>query len=210
MQPLATVFQVGVAILGAGQSRRMGRPKLLLPWGGRSVIGHLLQLWSAAGAAQVAVVCAPEDALTQELDRLGFPAQSRVINPLPQRGMFSSIQCAAAWRSWKADLTHFIIALGDQPQLRLETLAGLLELGRANPGQISQPLFAGHGRHPVLFPRSRFAELATTEAATLKEFLASHHVVNVEINDPGLSLDIDYPEDYQQALKLCFNSTPPP
>jgi molybdenum cofactor cytidylyltransferase len=207
MQPFARTFQVGVVILAAGQSLRMGTPKLLLRWGRTSVIGHLLQLWRDAGAAQVIVVHSPDHvALTNELDRLSFPPESRVINPAPERGMFSSIQCAAAWHGWKEDLTHFMIGLGDQPQLRAQTLADLLQSAMTSPEHIWQPLFAGHGRHPVLFPRSHFVQLARTEASTLKQFLAAFPVSHIEINDPGLAVDIDYPDDYQKALRLYFDS----
>ena len=43
-------FSVGVVILAAGRSARMGRPKLLLPWGETSVLGHLIKQWQALGA----------------------------------------------------------------------------------------------------------------------------------------------------------------
>ena len=49
----------GVVILGAGASTRMGRPKLLLPWGDTSIIGHLLGQWRGLGARPIAVVCRP-------------------------------------------------------------------------------------------------------------------------------------------------------
>ncbi len=91
-------FAVGVIILAAGRSARMGRPKLLLPWGGTSVLGHLIRQWRALDAKQIAVVCARDDgAMQAELDRLGFAEENRICNPAPERGMFSSIQCAAQW-----------------------------------------------------------------------------------------------------------------
>ena len=110
---------VGVVILAAGRSRRMGRPKLLLPWAKTTVLGHLLGQWQTFGAKQVAVVCAVGDqAIQGELDRLGFPAANRIFNPAPDRGMFSSVQCAAQWAGWQQGLTHWAIVLGDQPLVR--------------------------------------------------------------------------------------------
>ncbi len=50
---------LGVVILGAGASSRMGRPKLLLPWGATTIVGHLLEQWQTLGAAQIAVVRRP-------------------------------------------------------------------------------------------------------------------------------------------------------
>jgi CTP:molybdopterin cytidylyltransferase MocA len=63
----------GVVILGAGTSSRMGRPKLLLPWGGASDIGHLLHQRKRLGVRQIAVVCRADDKpLMDELDLLRF------------------------------------------------------------------------------------------------------------------------------------------
>src|ERR1043166_8621287 len=85
-------MKLGVVILAAGASSRMGRPKLLLPWRNTTVIGHLLDQWSILGASPVVVVCAARDPLLPaELDRLGFPTGGRVLNPNPELGMFSSI-----------------------------------------------------------------------------------------------------------------------
>ena len=56
---LKTAPPFGVVILGAGASSRMGRPKLLLPWGDTSIIGHLIEQWRALAAAQIAVVRRP-------------------------------------------------------------------------------------------------------------------------------------------------------
>src|ERR1017187_4844161 len=86
-------FSLGVIILAAGRSARMGKPKLLLPWGKTSVLGHLIEQWRALGADQIAVVCAPGDvAVRAELDRLGVLEGNRIGNPAPERGMFSSVQ----------------------------------------------------------------------------------------------------------------------
>src|ERR1017187_5799849 len=143
-------FSLGVVILAAGRSARMGKPKLLLPWGTTSVLGHLIEEWRALHARQIAVVCATGDpAIQAEMDRLGFPAQNRIINPNPQRGMFSSIQCAAQWPGWQAALTHWAIVLGDQPHLRPQTLRRVLDFSSAHPTKVCQPARRGHGRHPV-------------------------------------------------------------
>jgi molybdenum cofactor cytidylyltransferase len=199
-------FALGVIILAAGRSARMGKPKLLLPWGETSVLGHLIEEWRALHAKQIAVVCAPVDqAIQAELDRLGFEEKNQVINPAPERGMFSSIQCAAQWPGWQAALTHWAIVLGDQPHLQRQTLRQVLDFSAAQPGSVCQPSRHGHGRHPVLLPQAVFRQVAGSTAATLKEFLGvrPRPVALCELNDPGLDLDIDRPEDYRKALELA-------
>ena len=203
---------LGVVILAAGRSVRMGRPKLLLPWGQTSVLGHLLGQWQALRVGQTAVVCATgDDGIHAELDCLGLPADDRICNPAPDRGMFSSIQCAAQWAGWKAGLTHWAIVLGDQPLVRGETLRRLLEFGAARPELICQPARGGHGRHPVVLPKAAFLTLADSAAPSLKEALqvCAGQVAFCPVDDPGLDLDIDRPEDYDKA-KQELNRRPIP
>jgi molybdenum cofactor cytidylyltransferase len=196
---------LGVVILGAGASSRMGRPKLLLPWRGTTVIGQIIRQWRELGAAQIAVVHRPSDApLAAELDRLDFPAQDRIKNPQPERGMFSSVVCAADWGGWKPEISAWAIVLGDQPHLRPETLRALLEFHSAHAGAICQPEFDGHARHPVILPRRVFDELKSTRAENLDIFLklSSCQRVQCVIKDFGLALDMDAPEDYKRALTM--------
>jgi len=191
---------LGVAVLAAGASSRMGSPKMLLPWCESSVIGHIINVWSGL-AAQVAVVHSEKDAvLNRELDRLGFSSRERIANKQPERGMFSSIQCAAGWDGWREPLRHFAIVLGDQPQLRPDTtLRPLLEFAQQRPAQICQPAWHGRPKHPVVLPKPAFLELRTTPAKTLKEFLAAHTPALIELDDVDLNVDLDYPADYEAA-----------
>jgi molybdenum cofactor cytidylyltransferase len=201
---------LGTVILAAGKSKRMGRAKLLLPWGKTSVIGHLVSLWKNLGADQIAVVCAAGDELIQaELERIGFPAEQRIVNAAPEQGMFSSIQCAARWKGWSAGLTHWVIALGDQPHLRGETLLKLIEFSAAHPENICMPRQGGHRRHPVWLPRKAFLEITSSNAAHLKAFLDRPPVAVqfCELTDAALELDIDHPEDYEEAKRLYLRES---
>jgi len=197
-------FAVGALILAAGRSVRMGRPKLLLPWGQTSVLGHLLSQWSAAGASQVAIVHAAQDApILAELDRLGFPSKDRIENPNTDRGMFSSIVCAAQWGGWDPVLTHWAMVLGDQPHLGQATLLNLIEFAKQCPEKVCQPMRNGRHRHPVVLPKTVFQQLAGSTALSLKQFLLRREVAALEWDDPGFDLDLDRPEDYQRAMVLA-------
>jgi len=203
-------FAVGAVILAAGASRRMGKPKLLLPWEQTSVLGHLLGQCRWLRVRQIAVVCAASaEPVDQELDRLGFPKTYRITNPAPDRGMFSSIGCAANWGGWNAELTHWLLMLGDQPHLRFETLETLLDFGAAKPDKISQPIRNGHRKHPVLLPKKFFVELRNCRQGNLKEFLKIHssELAGFESDDSGLDLDMDTPEDYEQLRRFYFGET---
>jgi molybdenum cofactor cytidylyltransferase len=205
--PAPHAFSLGTVILAAGNSSRMGRPKLLLPWGATTVLGQLIAEWTRLRATQITVVCQAGDrAMHAELDRLGFPAAGRIVNPEPERGMFSSVQCAARWEGWRPGLTFWAMVLGDQPHLLPGTLDGLIKFARRHPGRICQPGRGGHARHPVLLPAPVFRELAGARHKTLKAFLSAHSAM-VELagtDDPGLELDIDRPEDFQKAWEMFF------
>jgi molybdenum cofactor cytidylyltransferase len=182
----------------------MGRPKLLLPWGKTSILGHLLDQWDQLSPGQVAIVIAGTDeALPRELHRLGSQA-NLLPNPDPSRGMFSSIQVAATWPHWNPQLTRWLISLGDQPLVQPRTLQRLIDESTAHPSHICQPARQGRPRHPVLLPASHFRQLATTSEINLKQFLVAReeqrHIF--EVDDPGLDFDLDYPADYERARQL--------
>jgi molybdenum cofactor cytidylyltransferase len=194
---------LGTVLLGAGSSSRMGQPKLLLPWGATSVLGHHLILWRQLGATQVAVVCPPQPhPVHDELNHLQFSAADRIINPRPELGMFSSIQCAARWPDWTRSLTHWALVLGDQPHLPIAVLRLFLDFAAVNPQRVAQPSRGGRARHPVILPAAIFHRLACSTTAHLQEFLHSlpEPVALCEIDHPALDLDLDTPADYQRAL----------
>ena len=198
-------MNVAVVLLAAGASSRMGRPKLLLPWHGTTVLGHLLNIWRELGAAQLAVVTAPGNGpLAAELARAGVAERDCIPNPKPERGMMSSIRCAAAWCGWRADISHFLLTLGDQPHVQTSTLRSLIEFATAHPGQVCQPARAGRPRHPVLIPADLFRQVATSMAENLKQFLLGvpGRRATFESEDAGLDFDLDEPADYERALLL--------
>lgn len=179
----------------------MGRPKLLLPWGATTVIGHLIQQWSEAGAAQTAVVRASDP----DLPGLSQMNVGSIVNPAPERGMFSSITCAAHWDQWKPGITHWVISLGDQPHLRGETLERLVAAAGGERRAIWQPARRGRRRHPVVLPRSAFQRLRVSQAPDLKAFLEASPEPrrSLELDDEGLDVDMDTPADYERALKIA-------
>jgi molybdenum cofactor cytidylyltransferase len=180
----------------------MQQPKMLLPWGDTTVLGHLIRVWNGLRAQQISVVLAAGDEpILRELDALNFPVENRISNPDASRGMFSSILCAAQWKGWQGPLTHIALVLGDQPHLQDKTLARLLQFAGEHPDSICQPSFQGRPKHPIVFPMGLFAKVEESRHSTLREFLAEsvENIRRVEINDSGLNLDLDYPADYDKA-----------
>jgi molybdenum cofactor cytidylyltransferase len=183
----------------------MGRPKLLLPWGATTILGHLIGQWEKVGARQIGVVCAANSELQAELARLGA-SESQIINPFAERGMFSSVRWAAGWTGWKPELTLWAVALGDQPHIGEETLRRILEASASSLGEVCQPRQGGHRRHPVILPKEVFKGMADCAAENLKEYLSSQKSVFCDLDDPALGLDIDRMEDYERAKEMYFGT----
>ena len=125
--------------------------------------------------------------------------------------MFSSVQAAALWDGWKAEVSHFVVALGDQPQIGAETLRRLLEFAGGNPEAICQPALRGRAKHPVILPKEVFRDLARTSAGTLRRFLDEREGKRryVEVEDESLASDLDTPEEYRAALERFKKSEIP-
>ena len=199
-------IKFGTIILAAGRSSRMGQPKMLLPWGKTSVLGHSLSQWQRLRTAQLVVVHGPDSGVARELDRLNLPAEQRIKNAVPEDGMFSSIRCAAQWEGWSKHLTHWAIVLGDQPHVLEETLEALVQFASNHAESVCQPEWKGRPKHPVVLPKKDFLELRSTKAADLKEFLTGRAVALIKSDDPGLDFDLDYPQDYERAKRLYLGT----
>ena len=197
--PPAPTTSLGALVLAAGASQRMGRAKLLLPWGTTTVVGAVLASLRAAGAAPVLVVHAPDDrALLAELDRLAVPSAHRVVNPRRDDGMFSSVRVGLAWPGWPDEVTQVAIALGDQPGIHPRTLRALFAAAAEAPHEVWQPRFDGRNGHPIVVPRSLIARLLASDQPHLQAALlaARATVRSHEVTDHGIAWDLDTSDEY--------------
>jgi molybdenum cofactor cytidylyltransferase len=197
-------MSVLVAILAAGESKRMGQPKLCLPWGQTTILGHILAQWREAGAEKILIVHGSgETPVTRELDRLGVSSSQRATNQAMDRGMMGSVVTAAARALQDASLTHLVIALGDQPHLHAKTLRELLHACETGPGKLVRVVFQGKAGHPLALPANLLAELSISPSETLRDFLRlkERPVSDLTMADSGVLLDLDTPDDYARAAR---------
>jgi molybdenum cofactor cytidylyltransferase len=200
-------MSVLVAILAAGDSKRMGQPKLCLPWGQTTILGHILTQWRDVGADQILVVHGRgETPVTRELARLSIASIKRAETIAPERGMMGSVVTAATLALKHSSLTHLIISLGDQPQLRAETLREILFACKTSPGKIIRVIHQGKPGHPLSLPMNLLEELSVTTSATLRDFLRlkESSVCDLTTDDSGVLLDVDTPDDYVRASAPSF------
>jgi CTP:molybdopterin cytidylyltransferase MocA len=177
----------------------MGTCKLLLAWRNKTILVHLLDQWRTLRVAQIApVIDASNQSLKTALVDARFSSGEWIDNFFPERGMFSSLQEASRWKGWRSGLTHMVVALGDQPHIKISTLRLLLETAHQNPSCICQPVLNQRGCHPIILPADQFLALAKSDAPDLRAFICRHENLRlrVAVNDPGVIGDLDTPADY--------------
>lgn len=185
-------MKIAGIILAAGRSRRMGSPKALLEWKGGTVLDRMIGLVGAVADPVIVVV--------------GFHAESippsaralRVVNPAPDRGMLSSLQCGL--RAVPGACEAVLFTPVDYPAVTVETVRALA----AVRAPVAIPVFEGRRGHPVLISRPVAAEiLALPEGARASDVIRHHldRAIMVEVNDRGVVEDIDDPEAYQRLRR---------
>lgn len=183
----------------------MGRCKPLLPLGERPVIRHLVDTLFEAGIDAVVVVTGTEGAAIGRA--LAGLAVTLVGNPEPDSNMAGSLRFGL--RASPEDAAALLVCLADHPLVSAATVRALLARHRAEPAAIFIPTCDGRSGHPVLLPRPVADELFTLP--TLRDVV--HHDPQrcrwLEVVDPGVTLDMDTPEDYRRALAL-WQAAPPP
>jgi molybdenum cofactor cytidylyltransferase len=182
-------------VLAAGLSRRMGRFKLTLPWGDRTVIGQVVATLEAAGVEEIIVVLGHRsDKVTQAL--AGTTARI-VFNPDYASGeMLSSIQTGLC--ALDAEVEATLLCLGDQPQMMIATVCAVAAAGAESGwGQIVIPSYRMRAGHPILLPCWLWPEILEC-TGTLRDVMTAHrHRTRFLVVDtPAILADLDTPEDY--------------
>ena len=187
-------------VLAAGESRRMGRLKSLLPLGSRTVLQRVVDGLADTGAAPILVV------LGHRAEEVGKCLADRrvtlIVNERYPQGMLSSIQWGA--RNLPPEAPAFLLCLGDHPDIRPEVIRALTEAWNARPGCIVVPTVGGRRGHPILIDARHLpALLALREPQTLRDLVHAPETVRIEVpvESDGPLLDLDTPEEYEAALR---------
>ena len=189
-----------IIVLAAGASIRMGRPKLLLTYGRRTLLRYAAEMAVASICRPILVVLgAYRNQLQSEIDDL--PVRS-VINERWADGIGSSIQVGveALNTDDRADsIKAVVLMLCDQPYVTADVIHDLVTAYQLNDKGIIASEYDGALGAPALFGREYFAELATIRgAAGAKHLIAAHVSDVVPVPFPRGMTDIDTPEDYRR------------
>ena len=197
---------IPLVILAAGFSTRMGRSKPLLPHGlapGMTFLGHLATEAGIAELRHVFVVGRPDDRdLRVEAIRRGV---AYVENPAAERGQLTSLQAGLdAVAATLGDAVEAVMVLPvDVPLVSSAVMRQLAARSATSSAAILRATHNGRHGHPVIFKRSVFDELRAADpdvGARAVVRADPGRVENVEMEEAGVTVDVDTPEDYVRAF----------
>jgi len=190
---------ISAILLAAGESKRMGQPKMLLPWGADTVLAHVISVFQKAGIEDILVVTG--GAREQVEAHLERHAKVRaVFNPDYEQGeMLGSIQLGLAGLS--PGTRAALICLGDQPQVQEETVRSVCAVFGDKGSLLVVPSYHMRRGHPWLIARPLWESLSELSAPqTARDFLNMHasEIEYVDADTPSVIEDLDTPRDYQE------------
>lgn len=181
-------------VLAAGLSTRMGRNKLLLPYLGRPILQHTIDLVSSLPFHSRILVSREET-----IGGVTVPDDFIVLrNPRPQEGQSASMRIGLEC----AEGDGFIFFQADMPLLDPETVKAVLDL--AGKGLIALPRHGGVPGNPVFFSARFKAELMAVEGDHGGRGVRDRHAENcryVELASQSPMWDVDTKEKYEALLK---------
>lgn len=203
--------QVGAVVLAAGTSTRMGRPKQLLPLGGTTLLARAIENVRSAGLVEIVLVLgASAEAIRRQLPRSLLEGLKVVVNQAYAQGMASSLREGLS--TLDPQTAAALIILGDQPLVRPQTLRQIISAYHRSRAPIVIPSHHGERGNPVLLGRPVFPEVMALEGDTGCRAVFSRYlnaILKVEVEDPGILLDIDNQDDYDR-LTLTIREQHPP
>jgi molybdenum cofactor cytidylyltransferase len=198
-----------IAILpAAGQSRRMGQPKLLLPWGNSTILGATIRAWQGSLVDKIVVVTRMDDQPLRE--HLASFNVDVVLLPNATADMKATLQAGLDWarKQFKCcDADIWLTAPADLPMLTSETINTVFA---AYDPVIPLPVIAqieGKAAHPVLLPFD-MADIARRcgPHEGLRDFLARESAKFVSLPPGTMQRSVNTWEDYKRLCPKTMTS----
>jgi molybdenum cofactor cytidylyltransferase len=193
---------ISAIILAAGESKRMGRPKMLLPWGELTVLGQVISTYQAAGVQDVLVITGgAREQVSAIAEQHG--AHSTFNKQFANGEMLSSLQCGLRLLlAEQPGAQAALIGLGDQPQIQAGCVQQICATFQEQAAGLIVPSYQKRRGHPWLVGRSLWKELLELQPPqSPRDFLNRHaaEILYVEMDTPSILADLDTPQDYRDA-----------
>jgi molybdenum cofactor cytidylyltransferase len=187
-------------ILAAGESKRMGFPKMLLSFNGKTMIENVISNVTDSDADNTLVVLgADRDML---IDLIRKSDVKYCYNDNYKEGMLSSVKCG--FKNLPSDLKAVLVFQGDQPLITPEVINSVIEAYSSSGKGIVIPVHNKKRGHPLLLDikyRDEIEKLHTHEGLRSLAYRFSDDVLEVETDDPCIFRDFDTYDDYIMEIK---------
>jgi molybdenum cofactor cytidylyltransferase len=189
---------VAAVVLAAGQSTRMGSPKLTMKWGDTTIIGQVVDTLVSSGVNEILVISGGahreiESALENKPVRI-------VLNPDFEQGeMLSSLKIGLT--ASKPEIRAALVVLGDQPQMQEGVVEAVLDAYHSSGDPLIVPSYKKRRGHPWLVDRALWSQIQNLDSSKiLRDFLHEHDemIHHVNVNTSTIHQDLDTPEDYEE------------
>ncbi len=186
---------ISAIILAAGESRRMGKPKQLMPLGKTTILERTVDNFLNSKVSDVIVVVGyrAEEVISLIANRPVAVA----VNSAYRDGMSTSIVAGLSLISDKSQ--GVMLALADEPFVDSQTINRLIEVFGAHNKGIAIPVYQGRRGHPVIFTIGYKEELLAPKGDIGGRQIINRHpddVLEVTVNCEGICIDIDTVDSY--------------
>jgi len=182
-------------VLAGGESKRMGSPKMILPYDGKTIIEKVLDNVLASDIEKVVTVLGShKDEVLRVIDKLPV---LHCYNQNYKDGMLSSVKCG--FEFLPADFRAALVFLGDQPMAETYVINKMINAYNESGKGIVVPVFENKRGHPLLADKKYRDEIIKLDDPEgLKGLLRRHpdDLLEVDTENPSVLLDIDTREDY--------------
>jgi molybdenum cofactor cytidylyltransferase len=182
-------------ILAAGESKRMGFPKMLLPFNGITMLEHVIGNIKSSDIENILVVLGAEKETLTEL--LSKTSVKYCFNDNYKEGMLSSVKCG--FRNLPSDFKAVLVFQGDQPFIFPKVVNSVIDGYRSSGKGIVVPVYKRKRGHPLLVDekyRNEIEMLDNHEGLRSLSYMFSEDVLEVETDDPGILRDFDTYDEY--------------
>jgi molybdenum cofactor cytidylyltransferase len=186
-------------LLAAGESKRMGKPKQLMPLGSSTVVEQAIDNLLNSTVDEIIVVLGYR---AEEITKtIAAKPVKIIVNPNYQQGMSTSIIAGLILVDHQAQAV--MLALGDQPLVDSQTINRLIDEFHKHDKGIAVPTYHGRRGHPIIFAikyKSKLLELEGDIGG--REIIKQHpdDILEVAVDSESVIADIDTRDDYQSQL----------
>jgi len=193
-------MKIGAMILAAGESRRMGEPKLLLLFGERTIIEAVVSSVIHSKVDEVLVVLGSSAEKIEE--KIKDFSLRITVNPDYKQGMLSSVQWG--FKEIPKEIQGVLVCLGDQPSISTGIIDRVIDAYNRTGKGIVVPTYKKRRGHPVLIDMKYLEEIQNLSPEVGLRGVVYNHpqdTLEVEVDTSSILRDIDNADDYNKELE---------